>query len=98
MKGGELVQCRACPAMMRGAEMPSGSVNPLDLDEIPLDVVLEGAKGIVAYNPANGHGISITKKVRAESADCLPVWAEKGVTFHVSHFATCPERKRFKRT
>lgn len=94
MIAGELVQCRACPAMMRGALMPSGSVNPLDLDEIPLDVVLEGAKGVVAY--FDGRGRSVTKAVLANEGE-LEGWVARGATLHLSHFATCPERKRFKR-
>lgn len=93
MKAGELVECRACPAMMRAAQMPSGSMNPLDLDEIPLDVVLEGAKGVVAY--FDGRGRSVTKAARAAGEP--QAWAAKGATFHVSHFATCPERHRFKK-
>lgn len=93
MIAGELLQCRACPAMMRAAEMPSGSMNPLDLDELPLDVVLDGAKGVVAY--FDGRGRSVTKAALAAGEP--REWAERGATFHVSHFATCPERKRFKR-
>lgn len=95
MKAGELVKCRACPAMMRGALMPSGSVNPLDLEEIPLAEVQAGAKGVFAYYPGNGHGMSMTKARVAEGKPAE--YAAQGCTFHVSHFATCPERKRFKR-
>jgi hypothetical protein len=68
-------------------------MNPLDLDELPLDVVLDGAKGVVAY--FDGRGRSVTKVALAAGAP--REWAERGATFHVSHFATCPERKRFKR-
>lgn len=93
MKAGELVQCRACPALMRAAEMPSGSMNPLDFDEIPLDVVLDGAKGVVAY--FDGRGRSVTKGALAAGEP--EAWALKGATFHVSHFASCPERRRFRR-
>lgn len=92
------MKCRACPQMMRVAEMPSGALNPLDTGEIPLDVVLAGAKGVVAYSPKTGRGRSITKKLLAENPLNVVEWSMKGATFHVSHFATCPERKRFKRS
>jgi len=73
--------------------MQSGSMNPLDLDEIPLEQVLRDHRGIIAYNPQNGHGLSITKERLGKVED----FALNGITFHLTHFATCPERKRFKR-
>jgi hypothetical protein len=95
MKPGELVKCRACPAVMRAALMPSGKMNPLDLEGVPLADVEAGAKGVFAYYPPNGHGLSLTK-ARVEEGKPAK-YAAAGCTFHVSHFATCPERAKFRK-
>jgi hypothetical protein len=98
-------KCRACPAEMIWAQMvevenhepklTSGGkpvLNPLDVD--PLDpATVTALTHAVAYNPHNAHGIMVTEANIA----LVPGWAEAGATFHLSHFATCPERGRFKR-
>ena len=81
--------CRACGASMLWARMPSGRLNPLNVDEVQP----EPGAGVVAFNPATGNGVPV---INANAHDC-PRWAEHGATFHTSHFATCPERGRFKR-
>jgi hypothetical protein len=81
--------CRACGAPMLWAQMPSGRLNPLDPDPVDAEV----GKGVVAYNPNTGHALPVNN---ANIGDC-PRWAARGASFHVSHFATCPERDRFRR-
>lgn len=81
--------CRACGAPMLWARMPSGRLNPLNVEQVTPEV----GKGVTAFNPQTGHGFPITF---ACIEDCAR-WAEQGVTFHTSHFATCPEHARFKR-
>jgi len=81
-------KCRACPAEIIWATMPSGAYNPLDAGEVPCEV----GKGVVAYNPATGGGVMVSAR---NIMQCYG-WAQRGVTFHLSHFATCPERQKFK--
>lgn len=69
--------------------MPSGRANPLNTETVTPEV----GKGVIAYNPKTGKGLPVTYAV---IHDCER-WAAQGVTFHTSHFATCPERERFKR-
>lgn len=80
--------CRACGAPMLWAPMPSGAHNPLNVEQVAAEV----GKGVIAYNPATGRGIPITIAV----IDRCEGWAAHGVTFHVSHFADCPQRSRFR--
>lgn len=86
---GQQGPCRACKTLMLWVLMPSGKLNPLDVGE----VTPQSRKGVIAFNPATGGGRPVTV---ANEAECAAL-AEKGVTFHLSHFATCPERQRFKR-
>ena len=80
-------KCRACDARMLWATMPSGAHNPLDVEQ----VVPQVGMGVVAYNPKTGNAQMVTAANILETAK----WADGGVTFHLSHFATCPERERF---
>lgn len=81
--------CRACGARMLWAIMPSGRANPLNAEEVPAEL----GKGIIALNPRTGHGMPVTYAV----IENCPAWSEAGISFHTSHFATCPERRQFKR-
>jgi hypothetical protein len=81
--------CGACKAPIQWAKMGSGKMNPLDVEQVPA----EAKKGVIAFNPRTGAGSSVTVK---NLADCA-MWREKGATFHISHFATCPKAQRFKR-
>jgi hypothetical protein len=81
--------CRACPAEILWCTMPGGARNPLDVADTWPPLV---GKGIVAYNPATRNGMMVT----AENIERAEAWAQKGVTFHVSHWATCPARKALK--
>jgi hypothetical protein len=78
-------RCRYCPAPLLWATSHS-SGKPLPLD--PPEVEPEVGKRIVAYNPASGRGVMVT----ARNIDDCGKWAAKGVTFHVSHWATCAGR------
>ena len=84
--------CRACPAEILWAIMPSGKRNPLDRETVPLEDVAVG-KGIIAYNAKRRTGVSIT----GANVDQVPRWAALGVTFHISHWATCEARKAIRR-
>lgn len=96
--------CRACGAEMLWAVMvePDGTLrvdergrerrNPLDAEPLNPATVTE-ATHAVALNPRNGHGTMVT----GETIGQLASWAAAGATFHLSHFATCPERQRFRR-
>ena len=81
--------CRACGAQMIWAKMGSGKLNPLDAAMVEP----EAKKGIIAFNPRTGAGCAVTLKNIEECG----AWARKGASFHVSHFATCSERQRFRR-
>lgn len=92
--------CRACKAPMLWAKMPSGKRNPLDVEPVAEIAQLNDADrllpvpGLTAYNPETEGGMPITT---ANLGQMLR-WVEEGrVSAHVSHFATCPERDRFKR-
>lgn len=80
--------CRACGAPMIWAKMPSGRANPLNADQVPPEV----GKGVIAFNPDTGHGMPVTFSV----IDRCAAWAEAGITFHTSHWSSCPEAHRFR--
>lgn len=101
----DLGKCRACPAQMIWANMlnvdgtPSLNAknvqarNPLDVAELDMAMVT-AATHAVAFSPGSGNGMMVT----AETIEDVRRWVAKGqVTVHLSHFATCPERGRFKR-
>jgi hypothetical protein len=81
--------CRSCGASMVWAKMGSGKPNPLDLETVD-----QLGVGTVAYNPATGSGRALTR----DDIDSgrAATWGERGVTFHLSHFATCPNARRHK--
>jgi hypothetical protein len=72
--------------------MPTGRVNPLDRGKLTLEQVREDHRGVVAYDPYTGKGLSINK----DNRDRLDEYATQGMRFHRSHFATCPARARFR--
>lgn len=80
--------CRGCHVEIQWGKMPTGAMNPLNLDRVAPDV----GQGVVAYNPKRGTATMVTAENIMECAK----WAELGVTFHTSHFATCPEREQFR--
>jgi hypothetical protein len=79
--------CRSCGAAIRWAEMPTGARMPLDDDEAML------MAGVVAFNPETGGG-HVVRETELETAG---EWRTRGVTFHVSHFATCPNAQQHRR-
>lgn len=103
MAGERKGKCRACPAEMIWATMcePDGTVrrkgnkpilNPLDTDALdPADVT--PATHAIAYNPGTGHAVAVTN----DTIEQMPAWVAAGATLHLSHFATCPNRRQFRR-
>lgn len=82
------MRCAVCPAEIIWAEMPSGSMMPLDVEQVAPDV----AKGVVAFNPRRETATMLSR----ENIDQAAKWASLGVTFHRSHFSSCPARDHFK--
>lgn len=91
--------CRACGADMIWAKMsPSGKNNPLDVLQVaPFDPndASKVRKGVVAYRPDTGTAKMVTQADVTSGA--VDRWAASGVTCHLSHFATCPQRQQFRR-
>jgi len=48
---------------------------------------------LTAYNPATGMSVVLT----ADNVAHAEAWARRGVTFHESHFATCPDAAQHRR-
>lgn len=79
--------CRGCPAEIVWAKMPSGKLNPLNVEE----VAPAAAGGVIAYNAETGGGMPLS----ADNAGQWEAWRQAGATFHTSHFATCVARQKF---
>lgn len=96
--------CRACGAEMLWAVMvePDGTPrvddrgqpkrNPLDAEPVDPATVTAQTHAI-ALNPRNGHGTMVT----GETLPQVETWTRAGATLHLSHFATCEARDRFRR-
>jgi hypothetical protein len=82
-------KCRACGAQMIWARMPSGKLNPLNVEQVEP----AAGKGVVAFNPRTGRAVPV---IAANLDDCAR-WGEHGATFHTSHFSDCPNRGQFRR-
>lgn len=80
-----LGNCRSCKRRIRWVTMPSGKSNPLDADEIGPEEIRRG--GVVALE-ASGRARVLG------AGESPPPDAE----LHLSHFATCPNRRRHRRT
>lgn len=86
-----LGSCRSCKAVVIWATMKLTSKrNPLDPDPV---TVVKAKAGIIAYNPATGAAQSVTAANILQTA----LWASRGVTFHLSHWATCPDREEHRK-
>lgn len=91
---GRLDNCRSCAAHIIWVHnVKSGKPNPLDL--APLEDADIGV-GIVAFNPRNGNGHTLTAEDVADRAGRLQDWAAAGVTYHRNHFMTCPTREQHR--
>lgn len=71
---------------MLWVKLDTGGTNPLNVE--PLD---ELKPGLIAYNPAKGTGHRLTQE--EIDAGKPREWAARGVTFHLTHFADCPDAK-----
>jgi hypothetical protein len=68
--------------------MPSSRLNPLDVAES------DPAVGVVALHGPSQRGIALTNETLGKAEE----WAARGdVSFHLSHFVTCPNRAAHKR-
>jgi hypothetical protein len=68
-------------------------LNPLDVDELDVGLT-DGATHAFVLSPKTGNAMAITDAVLADARR----WAlQHSATFHLSHFATCPERDKFRR-
>lgn len=76
-----LAKCQSCGAGMLWAGMPGGARMPLDPEPQSRAEV-----GLVAYNPTKGTGWVIAPG----EVDRMQALAERGATFHVAHFTSCP--------
>lgn len=85
-----LDSCQSCAAPILWAQMDTGGRNPLNLE--PQDFGLK--PGIVAFNPRTGGGHALHQADIDRGAPAQ--WARIGVTFHLSHFADCPNRAAHK--
>jgi hypothetical protein len=82
--------CKGCKAEIVWAVMAdTGSKHPLDAQP-PLDVPQVGH---VAFNPKTEGAVLVNADNLLEAVR----WEEHGVTFHTSHFATCPESDKFRK-
>lgn len=81
--------CRSCSAPIIWAVVAqSGRRIPLDADEVP------PKPPVAAYNPESGRCRILT----ANDVAHVDVWAAHGVTYHKTHFATCPQADRWRVT
>lgn len=85
--GGRVDACRTCRVAILWCQLDTGSRNPLNLE--PLDFDLK--PGVIAFNPAKGTGHALTQE--DIDAGKPRQWAARGVTFHLTHFADCPDAK-----
>lgn len=69
------------------AIMASGKANPLDPDALAGPPLAK--QGHIVYNEKTGHGRAVTMANLTEATG----WVASGATLHLSHWATCPERK-----
>lgn len=81
--------CRSCGAYMLWAKMPSGKSNPLNVAEVEPRT----KAGVFAYQATTGRGVALKETNIGE----VERWKAEGVSFHLSHFATCPQRGQFRR-
>jgi hypothetical protein len=94
-----LGHCRSCPADVRWSIMVgSGKRNPLDVEELSWEAILDPSRGvkpgIIAFSTGSGNAQPVTN----ENLDQVAGWHARGVvTLHVSHFATCPARDQHRK-
>lgn len=87
-------KCKSCGKPILWVRMKkSGKPMPVDPWDTPAPLVR-----LVAVNPKTGQGKVLTE---ADLKDAFG-WHEQGVTFHKSHYSTCPKaswhRKRGRRS
>lgn len=79
--------CSACPGRIVWTVTPTGARNPIDY--APSD---EG--NVLVMQPQGlGQMLSVTL-----SKEGLELARARGLPLHLSHWATCPEREKFKRS
>jgi len=76
---------------MRWCKMPSGKMNPLNLEEVDVSV-----KGCVAFSRDSESGV-VVRDIDREDLAQLQRWAAEGRSFHLSHFATCEHRQEHRK-
>jgi len=80
--------CRSCGAEVIWSPVAAtGSLMPLD----PQTELAPEPK-LVALNPATG----LCRVLKKTDMDQAVLWAEHGVTYHRSHYATCPDAAKWR--
>jgi hypothetical protein len=83
-------RCTSCEAPVRWAVMPTGSKMPLSDAEVMV------TQGVIALHGPSGRGYRLTEADIAGGK--AQAWQDRGdVTFHVAHFADCPNAAAHRR-
>jgi hypothetical protein len=84
--------CRACKAPITWCKLANTTGKPEKAHPLDAAPVPEPALKLIAYHEASGRGKVITNAVLDD-----PPWTGRfDITFHASHFATCPFSKAFR--